>query len=504
MKRGPKTQREGTEMRQNYWTGRILTAFLLGGLAGCGYGPGSGGAADTPDRFFTLKRADLTVGMLQSGMINSRKKHKLSYEGGFRTKIVFVVDEGAQVQRGELLVEFDAEELTAKVEDLQVELENGKKTLQIAEEELEIQKSSNDADLRKARDAVVSAEEAFYKYIRLEGPKARDAQTLSVESAREKVEEARKQYEEARSQHAGTVYDSQEAQVQAEKQIENLRQTVAARQIAHDNAGVDQKIFKRYTYPNRVTDLENALEQARLDLRRAEVRARSQLVQKESQVMRHRNDLRRTEREFKRHSEWLPMMKIHSPVDGVVVYGDPDQRRNNPEVKVGLEVFRGGVLMTIPDLSELVVDMDLPEMFRSRVSRGNEVLVMPDSVPGLTLPGRIEEIAALPVNQIFWDTSSPKIFKTVVELQQQDERLINGMNVQCKIVTQRLKDVLSLPIEAVFEEERGFYVYRRTRGAPEKVPVEIGAADDSRVEIAAGLEEGDVIYLYQPFSKAVR
>lgn len=472
-------------------------AFLCG--TGCERAAEAGAnEASSPDRFFQVERRDMTAGVLESGTVNSRDKHKISLEAAVNTKIIEIVDENSEVKKGDLLVAFDDEELRDRVEDLELEVENGRKELQVAEEEMEIQQSVNDSSLRKARDAVVMAEENLYKYLRLEGPKRKDEQSVAVDNAREKYEEAQKKYEEAFSESKTKVYDNQEEQDAAEKNIESLRRIMEKEKINYENAQLDRKIFKRYTHPNRIQDLENSLEQAKLDLKQAEVRARSSMVQKESAVIRNRNNIRRDESNLKKSRAYLEMMQILSPVDGVVIYGDPDRRWNNADYRVGSDVRRGEVLMTIPDLGELLVDVDLPEIYRSRVAEGNRVLVTPDSMPGLTVEGTVVEIAALPVNQIFWDQTSPKIYKTRIEIGDNAPQLVTGMNVQVKIITAVLKDTLAVPVEAVFESEKGFYVYRRDGDKSEKVQIEIGYSDDDFVEVRDGLKPGDVIALYKP------
>ena len=64
------------------------------------------------------------------------------------------------------------------------------------------------------------------------------------------------------------------------------------------------------------------------------------------------------------------------------------------------------------------------------------------------------------------------------------------------------QNVLSIPVEAVFEEGGELFVYRKKLGVPEKAVVVIGESGDNAVQILDGLEEGDEIYLYRPFQPA--
>ena len=101
---------------------------------------------------------------------------------------------------------------------------------------------------------------------------------------------------------------------------------------------------------------------------------------------------------------------------------------------------------------------------------------------------------------IFWDSSSPKVYKSRVKFDHQSDLLVNGMSVQVEIVTNTLHDVLFVPVEAIFEDKERFFVYVETAGGGSReVDVKIGESNDRFVEIKEGLSENDVIYLYRPY-----
>ena len=159
------------------------------------------------------------------------------------------------------------------------------------------------------------------------------------------------------------------------------------------------------------------------------------------------------------------------------------------------------MLFTIPEMSNLIVEFDLPEQYRSKVAVGNRVIVSPDSLPGVRFGGEISHIDTLPVYLITWDTSSPKIYKTKVKLDYQSPKLVNGMSTQINIVAKTLHKVLAVPVEAVFEEGERYFVYRMSAAGPKEVNVTIGESNDNMVEIRKGLAEGDTVCLYRPFQK---
>ena len=75
------------------------------------------------------------------------------------------------------------------------------------------------------------------------------------------------------------------------------------------------------------------------------------------------------------------------------------------------------------------------------------------------------------------------------------------MSVQINIVTKTIPNTLAVPVEAVFEDNDRFFVYRATLTGPKEVDVKIGESNDNFVQITEGLKEGNVVYLYRPYQK---
>lgn len=452
-----------------------------------------------PDRIYTAKKGDLILGVMLTGSVNAKTKYKLAMEAPWGTKLIKVVDENKEVKAGEIVAEYETYDLLLKIDDLKVNLDNRRKDLEIALDELAILVSTNEADIRTARDSVTDAEDAYSKYWRLEGPRDRDEQQLTVDEAKKALDDAESELTTLQDEVSMTVYADAAAEEKAQKDIETAEQKRDSAKTKYNSAILVRKIFKRYTQPNKLKELRNKLAQAQLNLKKTKVRTEASLAQKKKQIFQHETQIRKYERDLKKHQSYVPMMTLRAPVTGIVMYGDPDRRWGNPEVKVGMDARRKQVIITIPDMSKMIVDVNLPEQYRSKVSVGDEVIITPDSIQTIKMKGRIARIAQLPVNLIPWDQNSPKIYQTIVDFSGNDSRIVSGMSVQVEVISRILHDVLFIPIEAVFEENGKLLVYRKAVAGPEKVFVKIGASNNNFVEITEGLSEGDDVYLYRPF-----
>ena len=89
-----------------------------------------------------------------------------------------------------------------------------------------------------------------------------------------------------------------------------------------------------------------------------------------------------------------------------------------------------------------------------------------------------------------------KIARLEIELDETDTRGMRpGMRFRGRIETERVDDVLLIPLEAVFVTPEGATVYRKTLFGTEQVSVQLGRRNETQVEVVAGLESDDRVSL---------
>ncbi len=453
------------------------------------------------DRTYVVKRGDLVLGMRVNGNVVANKKHKISLEASYSTKILKVIDENSHVKKGDLLISFEDQDLLERIDELSTTLSNTEEELTVAEENVKIQERTNVVSIREAEDRVRQAISAVRKYLRLTRSDKRDSYDLSISNAEVSLATAKKNYRDRQDQISKSSATDDAERKSNENELAKLKDTISTAENALNNARNNRKSFKRYDDPIQLMTLNNELTHAKLNLEKTRISSSSSLLQAKKRVDNLSANRRRTQQQLTRYQSYVPMMKIEAPADGIVIYGDPDRRGGYDEVKPGVEAYKGQVLLTIPEMSNLMVDFDLPEAFRSKISVGNKVVITPESIQTLKIEGEISEIATLPVNQVFWDDTSPKIYPSRITLKDQNEQLVNGMSVQIEIISDILKDVIYVPIEAVFENENGFFSYVNEDGIPKEVPVSIRESNDNSVRVTEGLKDGDVVFLYRPYQK---
>ena len=94
------------------------------------------------------------------------------------------------------------------------------------------------------------------------------------------------------------------------------------------------------------------------------------------------------------------------------------------------------------------------------------------------------------------------MFPVEIYLDKVHENLLPGLTVSCRIIIDKLEDVLYIPIEAIRSEAGKNFVNKKSGGGYDKVEVETGRSNSDFTIITSGLDEGDVIALVDPFSES--
>ena len=117
------------------------------------------------------------------------------------------------------------------------------------------------------------------------------------------------------------------------------------------------------------------------------------------------------------------------------------------------------------------------------------------ALPNLRLSGEVLKIADMASNLNFWDRTSPKIYSTVVSIDDNHEELRTGMTVELDMISAEVQDVVFVPVETLYTKEGKVYCRVRVALRPEEREVRTGRSSKSFVEILDGLEAGENVYL---------
>jgi HlyD family secretion protein len=140
--------------------------------------------------------------------------------------------------------------------------------------------------------------------------------------------------------------------------------------------------------------------------------------------------------------------------------------------------------ITTPGAIEVVVPLNETDSIKA--AAGQEAVIDVSAIDGTPYHGIVKR-----VDTIGTEVSGVVRYNVYIELQETDNRIRSGMNVDAKIVTKKLTDVLSVPNAAVKPYQGGRAV--RTVGSKGEliyIPVQIGIKGTERTQIISGISEG--------------
>jgi HlyD family secretion protein len=216
--------------------------------------------------------------------------------------------------------------------------------------------------------------------------------------------------------------------------------------------------------------------------------------------------------------------RVTSPMAGVVIKKGIDLGQT---VTSGVSSFsEGTVLFTVADLKSMIIRVNLNEVDISKVRVGQPVRVTLDSYPQKTFGGKVRFVAPAAKLQ-----DKIKVFEVEVALDALEDSFRTGMSANVEILGERRAATLSIPLEALQRRDGRTVAYRLKAGLPadaikkarealtgrnkfvwlsdhwrdyfDIAPVSAGIATLERVEVLAGLRQGDQVCLEDPTRKKV-
>ncbi|MGC2210847.1 MAG: efflux RND transporter periplasmic adaptor subunit [Candidatus Korobacteraceae bacterium] len=221
-------------------------------------------------------------------------------------------------------------------------------------------------------------------------------------------------------------------------------------------------------------------------------RANADLTQLQSQVRYSPLDLQHAQEEIdaakasiQATEELLRNCNIRAPFDGTV-YLIP--------VRADAFVNVGDLLLQEANLSQLQVRAFVDEPEIGHLALGQSVRITWDALPGHSWQGVVTTLPSTVVAR-----GSRVVGEVLCKLENGDHLLLPNVDVNTTIIIGSKQDAITVPREAVREDGNRNFVYLLRDGHLHRQEVNLGISNLTRVEIASGVSEGDVIAV-QSFS----
>jgi HlyD family secretion protein len=188
--------------------------------------------------------------------------------------------------------------------------------------------------------------------------------------------------------------------------------------------------------------------------------------------------------------DMLNQLNIRAPFDGVV-YSLP--------VLQGAYVNPGDLVLQEADLSKVRVRSYVDEPDVGRLALGQPIEVTWDAMPGRVWHGAV---SALPA--VIKPHNTRNVGETTCVVDNQDFKLLPNVNVGVTIITAEHQNVLSVPREALHQEDSHKYVYQIVNNELRRRDVQSAISNLTQVEITSGLHENALVALSPLINKPLQ
>lgn len=448
----PQADIDSNDNESSSSSGRGWIIFLaLGVLAvlvsGAAILPGALQPEDTgPKLTHTIARNDLLVTVTEQGTMESSNNTEIKCKvRGFST-VTFVIPAGTVVEPGQDLVRLDT-----KIIDEQHSLT--KTNTFIAQATLEQTK----ANVAKAAISIGAYKEGRF-------PSQLQLLQKELEANIRNLRTAQKMHERSESLfRQGYV---------TELEVDGNAFTVQQAELELKVKETEIKVLKEFTREMELETMQGNL-----------TASQSKLAADEAGLAMEIKRRNRAEQE-------LQDCVIKAEKGGLVIYPSAAAWKRTPDITEGATVRKDQVLLLMPDLTKMQVKVGIHESIIERVRPGLKAIV---TLPDRTLEAEVSKVASV-TRPAGWWTGNVVKYDTVIDLPS-DEGLKPGMSAEVELILATHTDVLTVPVAAVVETDKGAFCWVKTAEGSVKRVLELGDSNDVFIVVKAGLKEGDEVVL---------
>ena len=439
----------------------LLIAILAIALAGGGaYGyyryTSENGPKDSEQPLLqTVARGPFDHIVLEQGEVESSSNIDVNCEvkakGTSGTPILWVIDEGTYVKKGDKLVELDASAFEDELTTQRIQVSGAESTV-----------ISSDALVR-------TAEISLQEY--LEGTYLSERKTLLSDIALSEQNLRKAELNLASAERMAAKGLLKSLQIEAENfAVSNTKNLL-------ESAQAKLKVLDELTKQKMKVQYESDIEAARAKL------GSDKIVLAEEQET------------LKEIEQQIAKCVILSPADGVVVYNNSFSSRGGSEfvVEEGASVRERQTIIKLPDPTKMQVKAKINESRITFVREGMPAMVKVGAAEGEML-ARVTKVNKY-AEPGSWMSSSVKEYAAFVEIKNPPESIRTGMTAEVRIYVEQLPDALQIPVNAIYEVKGHHFCLKKVGESWETIEVKIGATNDKMLTILEGLTEGEQIAL---------
>lgn len=447
----------------------------------------------------TVERGPFEVEVELEGVFEAETMHEVSLqpEVWSTLKVEKAVAEGTSVKEGEPILWLETKKLDDEIRSLKFQQELGYLSLKQAEVELQTLEKSVPLDLEEARRTKQIAEEDLDYFLSVDEEQKRRSAEESLKASQYSLEYAQEELNQLEQ-----MYKADDLTEETEEIIlKRAQRDVDRSQFYLESAALRHERTLEFLLPREKQKVQEAATRAELSLMKAEAILPTTVQSKRIELEKLQHAQQQLEEKLELLQGDRELMIVKAPSDGVLYYGEATRGKWSTAANLRKQLRPGGsvsantVLMTIVPSGPSFVRVDVPEDKYRYFNEGTTAQVKPTAFPDVSYPGECQFLSPVAVKEGTFDG------KVSYESKGDSPSPVVGMTCDVILTPRADEDAIAVPSDAVFEEESGdggHYVYLAAGEEPKKQAVEIGEKHKGRTEVLSGLSEGDKILLEKP------
>ena len=470
----------------------ILFGALIVIIAICAFVFGGGDDTSMSEaRYYTVARNDFLVSITEGGNLEAVNEVLIRNEVEGSSRIVYIIPEGSQVKKGDLLVEMDAAEAILRLNQQEISFARAQADVVQAENTLAIQKSTIQSEIDAAQLKLDFAAMDLQKF--REGGSAqllRDAE-IAIQKNQEDL-----MLEKSDLEWSTKLYDKG---FETKSTVDRGNNRVLGLELALEKAKTDQTLLNKFDINRQERQLVSDVEEAKKELQRVKQQGENKLTQYETGLLTEKNTLALQQTKLDNDRLQLEKSKIYAPQNGFVVYSAARSRYSSESlIEEGATIRNRQGLIKLPDTSQMQVEVKVHESHIRKIHAGLTAFVVLDSSPDIRYKAIVSKVAGLPDTQSRYANPNLNVYKTeVVITDPLPLDMKPGVSANTEIVITNIPQTLTIPIQSVTTVKGQQVVYLSGRN-PQPVPVEVGMFNSKFIQITDGIKEGDRVLLSPP------
>jgi HlyD family secretion protein len=159
-------------------------------------------------------------------------------------------------------------------------------------------------------------------------------------------------------------------------------------------------------------------------------------------------------------------------------------------VREGQFVAAGDLLVQVADLRKMQVRAFIDEPEIGKLAKGQHVSLTWDAVPGRVWEGVVTRVPSTVITK-----GTRTVGEVVCAVDNQDLKLLPNVNVSVMIASATADNALTVPREAIMEDNGARFVYQIVENKLQRKEVQTGISSLTKIEIKKGLEDKSLVAL---------